>query len=139
MEMSQTVEEWLLKERWSFECWRQQSRTTFETEVTTPNGPITLQLYSNERQHFFGAYAYAPFKISPEHCRDVLEIIARVNWGHEFARFELAPNTGEFRCSSSTVLPNSKLSGEMIEKMAMFVVHWIDPLLPTLEQMALPR
>lgn len=137
MDMSQSVEDWLVKKGWPFDSLRKQSRTTFETEVSMEHGPVKLQLYTDERQRFFGAYAFAPFKIAPEHCRDILEIIARSNWGHVFARFELEPDTGEFRCSSYTVLPNSKLSAEMIETMAIFVVGWIDPLLPTLEQMAI--
>ena len=120
------MEKWLQEKGWQFDIRRQQSRTTFEGNVTKQISPIRLELYINERQRFFGVYAYVLFKIASTHHADLLEIIARANWGHEFAQFELNPDTGEFRCSSAIVLPNSNLSLEMIDAMAMCVLGWLD-------------
>jgi hypothetical protein len=136
MDMAGIVKDWLSVKSWPFRSERQQSRTRFEARVIKRNGPYRLELFVDSRQHFFGAYAYAPFHIGQEHHSDLLEIIARANWGHEFAQFELNPDTSQFRCSSTALLRDSCLTISMLEAMTIFILEWLDGFVPALREMS---
>lgn len=121
---------------WPFRSERRQSRTRFEAQVIKRNGPYRLELFVDSRQSFFGAYAYAPFLIAREHHGDILEIIARANWGHEFARFELNPDTSQLRCSATLLFRDSCLTVSMLEAMTTFALEWLDSFVPALREMS---
>ena len=138
MDMAGIVKDWLLVKGWPFHSERQQSRTCFETMAIKHNGTYRLELFVDSRQSFFGAYAYPSFLISREHHVDLLVIIARANWGHEFARFELNPDTSQFRCSSTVLLRDSCLTMSMLESMTTFILEWLDSFVPALREMSDP-
>ena len=136
MDWAGIINDWLLVKGWPFRSERQQSRTRFETLVIKRNGTYRLELFVDSRQSFFGAYAYPSFLISREHHGDLLEIIACANWGHEFARFELNPDTSQFRCSSTALLRDSCLTISMLETMTTFILEWLDSFVPALREMS---
>ena len=136
MDMAGIVKDWLSVKGWPCHSERQQSRTRFETQIIKRNGMYRLELFVDSRQHFFGAYAYAPFLIAREHHGDILEIIARANWGHEFARFELNPDTSQLRCSATLLFRDSCLTVSMLETMTTFALEWLDSFVPALCEMS---
>ena len=133
--MSAIVDHWLNSKGWEFHSSHRQSRTAFELEIAKLNGTQRLELYVDTRLSLFAVHAYPTFKIPTAYHAIILEIIARANWGHEFARFELNLDSKEFRSTSSAVLAGSELSEAMIERMTMFVLDWLDSFTPTLQSM----
>lgn len=99
------------------------------------NGQYELALFAHRYANFFGVYAYAPFTIAKAYHAELQEIIARANWGHEYARFELNPDSGQFRCASTAYLPDGTLSTAMIEHLSFFILEWLDSLVGTLADM----
>jgi len=134
--MYEQIKAWLKLKNWPSSLEQFKNKSVFELEVPLQNGTYRTMLYAKKNQHFFGVYVFAPFKIAPKHHADLLEIIAGANWGYEHARFELNPETGEFRCCSTAYLPNNQLSMEMVEGMVTFVLGWLEGFMPALKGMA---
>jgi hypothetical protein len=134
--MHDQIKSWLAIQNWPFTVDQFKSRSVFKVQVEMQHGSYSTELYAKQRKHFFGVYVYAPVKITQKYQADLMEIIAAANWSYQRARFELRPETGEFRCCSTAYLPNSHLSVEMIEGMTMFALKWLDSCMPMLTAMS---
>lgn len=134
--LANVVEAWLEDSELSYTITRQRTRSEFETTIQMDNSSYRVLLCSRERLNFFGVYAYMPFNVAEEHRAHWLDITSRANWGYEYARLEINPVDGQFRCSSTAVLPESTLSKAMVEKMTMFTVGWLDAAFPALQMLA---
>lgn len=135
-DMAAIVQSWLTEKGLKSAATKQGTRSVFATTIEMQHAVYPVVLYTKESNDFFGVYAYVPFKIAEEHRSDWLDITSRTNWDYAFARLEINPVNGEFRCSSTAVLPDSELSTAMVEKMTMFLVDWLDSFLPFLQTLA---